>query len=39
MLFEQIDEHNESLSKKIKHIVNSVKEIEDNEQNFRTYSQ
>ncbi|KAL5848286.1 hypothetical protein ACOSQ4_006299 [Xanthoceras sorbifolium] len=31
LLFEEIDEHNESLSKKIKHIVDNVKEIEDEE--------
>ncbi|XP_031276989.1 protein FAR1-RELATED SEQUENCE 5 [Pistacia vera] len=32
LIFEQIEEHNESLSKKIQHIVDSVKEIEDKEQ-------
>lgn len=32
MIFEHIEEHNESLSKKIKHIVDSVKEMESEEQ-------
>ncbi|KAJ4822684.1 hypothetical protein Tsubulata_027248 [Turnera subulata] len=31
LVFEQIEEHNESLSKKIQHIVDSVKEMESNE--------
>ncbi|KVI08160.1 protein FAR1-RELATED SEQUENCE 5-like [Cynara cardunculus var. scolymus] len=31
MVFEHIEEHNQSLSKKIKDIVNSVKEMESNE--------
>ncbi|GAV85664.1 FAR1 domain-containing protein, partial [Cephalotus follicularis] len=32
LIFEQIEEHNESLSKKIQHIVHNVKEIESKEQ-------
>lgn len=32
LIFEHIEEHNESLSKKIQHIVDSVKEIESKEQ-------
>ncbi|KAL6185592.1 hypothetical protein ACLB2K_041723 [Fragaria x ananassa] len=32
LIFEHIEEHNESLSKKIQHIVDSVKEIEGKEQ-------
>ncbi|CAN6552341.1 unnamed protein product [Malus baccata var. baccata] len=32
LIFEHIEEHNESLSKKIQHIVESVKEIEGKEQ-------
>ena len=32
MIFEHIDEHNESLSKKIQYIVESVKEVETKEQ-------
>ncbi|KAE9447658.1 hypothetical protein C3L33_20442, partial [Rhododendron williamsianum] len=32
MIFEHIEEHNESLSKKIQHIVDSVKEMESKEQ-------
>lgn len=32
MIFEQIEEHNESLSKKIQPIVDRVREIEDKEQ-------
>lgn len=32
MIFEHIDEHNESLSKKIQHIVDSVKEMESKEE-------
>ncbi|KAJ1387852.1 FAR1 DNA-binding domain [Sesbania bispinosa] len=32
LIFGYIDEHNESLSKKIQHIVDSVKEMETNEQ-------
>ncbi|XP_019448574.1 PREDICTED: protein FAR1-RELATED SEQUENCE 1-like isoform X1 [Lupinus angustifolius] len=35
MLFEHIEEHNESLSKKIQYIVESVKEMETKEQNSR----
>ncbi|KAK1576442.1 hypothetical protein Q3G72_013883 [Acer saccharum] len=36
LLFEEIDEHNESLSKKIKHIVDNVKEMEDEEKEHRS---
>uniref|UniRef100_A0A7N2KR29 Uncharacterized protein n=1 Tax=Quercus lobata TaxID=97700 RepID=A0A7N2KR29_QUELO len=32
MIFEHIDEHNESLSKKIQYIVDNVKEMETKEQ-------
>ena len=32
MIFDHIEEHNESLSKKIQYIVDSVKEIEMKEQ-------
>lgn len=32
LLFQQIDEHNESLSKKVKHIVDSVQQMENNDQ-------
>jgi len=32
LIFEHIEEHNESLSKKIQHIVESVKEMETKEQ-------
>ncbi|XP_021290481.1 protein FAR1-RELATED SEQUENCE 5-like isoform X2 [Herrania umbratica] len=32
LIFEQIEEHNESLSKKIQHIVDSVREMENKEQ-------
>lgn len=32
MIFEHIDEHNESLSKKIKYIVDNVNEMETKEQ-------
>lgn len=32
LIFEHIEEHNESLSKKIQHIVDSVKEMETKEQ-------
>ncbi|XP_038712344.1 protein FAR1-RELATED SEQUENCE 6-like isoform X2 [Tripterygium wilfordii] len=32
MIFEQIEEHNESLSKKIQHIVHAVREVENEEQ-------
>ncbi|KAH7835895.1 hypothetical protein Vadar_030937 [Vaccinium darrowii] len=32
MIFEHIEEHNESLSKKIQHVVDSVKEMESEEQ-------
>ncbi|XP_038678975.1 protein FAR1-RELATED SEQUENCE 6-like isoform X2 [Tripterygium wilfordii] len=32
MIFEQIEEHNESLSKKIQHIVHAVREVESKEQ-------
>lgn len=39
MIFEQIEEHNESLSKKIQHIVDSVKEIEDKEQSTLQFQQ
>ncbi|KAH1145268.1 hypothetical protein AAZX31_15G029300 [Glycine max] len=35
LIFEQIEEHNDSLSKKIQHIVDSVKEMETKEQNQR----
>lgn len=37
MVFEYIEEHNESLSKKIQHIVDSVRDMEnkDNKQNHR----
>lgn len=35
MIFEHIEEHNESLSKKIQHIVDSVKEMESKEQQSR----
>ncbi|KAK8703543.1 hypothetical protein V6N13_047198 [Hibiscus sabdariffa] len=35
LIFEQIEEYNGSLSKKIQHIVESVREIEDNEQQSR----
>lgn len=31
MLFEHIEEHNQSLSKKIQHIVNNVTEMESKE--------
>ncbi|KAK9062654.1 hypothetical protein SSX86_019843 [Deinandra increscens subsp. villosa] len=34
MLFEHIEEHNQSLSKKIKHIVDNVKEMESKEMQF-----
>jgi len=32
LIFEHIDEHNESLSKKIQHIVGSVREMETKEE-------
>lgn len=32
LLYEYIEEHNESVSRKIQHIVESVKEMEANEQ-------
>lgn len=32
MIFEHIDDHNESLSKKIQYIVDNVKEMETKEQ-------
>ncbi|KAK8548310.1 hypothetical protein V6N13_054887 [Hibiscus sabdariffa] len=35
LIFEQIEEYNGSLSKKIQHIVDSVQEIENNEQQSR----
>ncbi|OAY57226.1 protein FAR1-RELATED SEQUENCE 6 isoform X2 [Manihot esculenta] len=35
LIFEQIEEHNESLSKKIQHIVDSVREMENKEQQNR----
>ncbi|XP_015580442.1 protein FAR1-RELATED SEQUENCE 5 isoform X2 [Ricinus communis] len=35
LIFEQIEEHNESLSKKIHHIVDSVREMETQEQQNR----
>ncbi|XP_020216472.1 protein FAR1-RELATED SEQUENCE 3 [Cajanus cajan] len=35
LIFEHIEEHNESLSKKIQHIVESVKEMESKEQQSR----
>ncbi|KAL2328861.1 hypothetical protein Fmac_022288 [Flemingia macrophylla] len=35
LLFEHIEEHNESLSKKIQHIVESVKEMESKDQQSR----
>ncbi|XVE84512.1 hypothetical protein DITRI_Ditri17bG0019600 [Diplodiscus trichospermus] len=35
LIFEQIEEHNESLSKKIQHIVDSVREMENKEQQSR----
>ncbi|KAK5840094.1 hypothetical protein PVK06_008965 [Gossypium arboreum] len=35
LIFEQIEEHNESLSKKIQHIVDRVREIESKEQQSR----
>lgn len=35
LIFEQIEEHNESLSKKIQHIVDSVREVESKEQQNR----
>ncbi|GLT34582.1 hypothetical protein SLA2020_090900 [Shorea laevis] len=35
LLFQQIDEHNESLSKKVKHIVDSVQQMENNDQQGR----
>lgn len=36
MVFEYIEEHNESLSKKIQHIVDSVRDMENKEkQNHR----
>lgn len=31
LIFEQIEEHNESLSKKIQHIVDSVRDMENKE--------
>ncbi|KAI3704195.1 hypothetical protein L1987_74410 [Smallanthus sonchifolius] len=36
MIFEQIKEHNESLSKKIKDIVNNVNEMESKEMQSHT---
>lgn len=40
MIFEHIDEHNESLSKKIQYIVDNVKEMETKEQqNQRQFKQ
>ena len=36
LIFEQIEEHNESLSKKIQHIVDSVGDMENKEQKSQT---
>jgi bacterioferritin (cytochrome b1) len=36
LIFEQIEEHNESLSKKIQHIVHSVRGMENKPQQSQT---
>jgi uncharacterized coiled-coil protein SlyX len=36
LIFEHIEEHNESLSKKIQHTVDSVRDMENKEQQSQT---